>query len=81
MDINELRKEAQDLDVSVWVGKKGLENVVDELSGQLSSNKLVKVKFLRSARARKETEELAKTLADKTGSTLVEVRGNTAVFH
>ena len=81
MDIHDLRKEGRDVDVTVWVGKKGIESVVEELKDQLSSNKLVKVKFLRSSRARKESEELAEELADKTESKLVEVRGNTAVFH
>ncbi|MFB6173004.1 MAG: YhbY family RNA-binding protein [Halobacteriales archaeon] len=81
MDIQELRKEAHDLDVTVWVGKSGVDPVVDELRDQLADNKLVKAKFLRAARGGTSTEALAEELADRTGADLVETRGNTAVFH
>ena len=77
----ELRKKAHDLDVTVWVGKAGIESVVEELSDQLQENELVKVKFLRSARGTDSTEELAETLAERTGADLFETRGNTAVYH
>lgn len=77
---HELRKEAHDLDVTVWVGKSGINSVVDELSDQLDDRKLVKVKFLRAARGNKETEELAEELAEKVNAKLVETRGNTAVL-
>ncbi|WP_066416062.1 YhbY family RNA-binding protein [Halorubrum aethiopicum] len=81
MTDQELRKEAHDLDVTVWVGKGGIEAVVDELSDQLDDRKLVKAKFLRAARGGTSTDELAEELAEATGADLVETRGNTAVFH
>lgn len=77
----ELRKEAHDLDVTVWVGKAGIDSVVDELADQLEDTKLVKVKFLRSARGAGTTDELAATLAEKVDAELIETRGNTAVYH
>ena len=77
----ELRKQAHDLDVTVWVGKNGLDAVVDELSDQLDNEKLVKAKFLRSARGTDDTEELAAELADRVDAELVDTRGHTAVFH
>ena len=77
----ELRKKAHDLDVTVWVGKAGIESVVEELGDQLKENELVKVKFLRSARGTDSTEELAETLGERTGADLIETRGNTAVYH
>ncbi|MDY6780863.1 MAG: YhbY family RNA-binding protein, partial [Halobacteria archaeon] len=43
----ELRQKAHDLDVTVWVGKSGVENVADELRKQLRNEEIVKVKFLR----------------------------------
>ncbi|MFB6235625.1 MAG: YhbY family RNA-binding protein [Halopenitus sp.] len=76
-----LREEAHDVDVTVWVGKSGIESVVDELDDQLDNRRLVKVKFLRSARAGTSTEELAEELADMVDAELVETRGNTAVLH
>jgi RNA-binding protein len=81
MTDHELRKEAHDLDVTVWVGKSGVEAVVDELSDQLDDRKLVKAKFLRAARGGTSTDELAEELAEAVGADLVETRGNTAVFH
>ena len=77
MSDQQLRKEAHDLDVTVWVGKSGIDAVVDELADQLDDRKLVKVKFLRAARGGTSTDELA----DAVGADLVETRGNTAVFH
>lgn len=77
----ELRKQAHDLDVTVWVGKKGLDAVVDELSDQLDGEELVKVKFLRSARGTDDTEDLAAELADLVDAELIDTRGHTAVFH
>lgn len=75
------RAEAQDIDVTVWVGKAGVSAVVEELDGQLADRDLVKVKFLRSARGEKDTDELAEELAADVEATLVETRGNTAVYH
>ncbi|MDL5360373.1 YhbY family RNA-binding protein [Halalkalicoccus sp. NIPERK01] len=80
-DLQELRKEAHDLDVTVWVGKGGIDAVTDELADQLADRDLVKVKFHRAARGGTTTEDLAKDLAEAVDATLVETRGNTAVYH
>ncbi|MGQ4555726.1 YhbY family RNA-binding protein [Halobellus sp. GM3] len=80
MDEQELRKEAHDLDVTVWVGKGGIEPVVEEASDQLADRELIKVKFLRAARGGTTVEELADDLAARTDATVVETRGNTGVF-
>lgn len=77
----ERRQRAHDLDVTVWVGKSGLDSVVDELDDQLTSTDLVKIKFLRSARGGTSTDELATELADRVNAELVETRGNTAVVY
>jgi len=81
MDEQELRKQAHDLDVTVWVGKAGIESVTDELDDQLEARDLVKVKFLRAARGGTSTEALAEELAELTGASVIETRGNTGVFH
>lgn len=77
----ELRKRAHDLDVTVWVGKNGVDAVVDELSDQLDDAELVKAKFLRAARGSDDTEALASDLAERVNAELIETRGHTAVFH
>jgi RNA-binding protein len=77
----ELRKQAHDLDVTVWVGKNGLDAVVEELGDQLDNEELVKVKFLRAARGTDDTEALAADLAERVNAELIDTRGHTAVFH
>ena len=81
MDRQELKRRAHDLDVTVWVGKSGIDAVVDELDDQLANEDLVKVKFLRAARAGSSTDEKAADLADRVNADLVETRGHTAVLH
>lgn len=81
MDRQERKRQAHDLDVTVWVGKSGIESVVDELDDQLGNEDLVKVKFLRAARAGSSTEERAEDLADRVNAQLVDTRGHTAVFY
>jgi len=81
MTDQELRKQAHYLDVTVWVGKSGLQAVTDELGDQLADRDLVKVKFLRAARGGTSVDELAEELAERVDADLVETRGNTAVYH
>lgn len=80
MDEHELRKQAHDLDVTVWVGKSGISAVTEELFDQLKERKLVKVKFHRSARAGTTVEDLTEQLAEDVNAQVVETRGNTAVL-
>jgi RNA-binding protein len=77
----DLRQRVHDLDVTVWVGKGGIDPVVDELDDQLRDRDLVKAKFLRAARGGTTTEDLAADLADRADAELVETRGHTGVFH
>ncbi|SFR44332.1 YhbY family RNA-binding protein [Halogeometricum limi] len=81
MSNQDLRKEAHDLDVTVWVGKSGIGAVEEELSDQLRERNLVKIKFLRSARAGTSVEELCAELAERVNAEVVETRGNTGVVH
>ncbi|ELZ26284.1 RNA-binding protein containing kh domain, possibly ribosomal protein [Halogeometricum pallidum JCM 14848] len=81
MGNQDLRKEAHDLDVTVWVGKSGIGAVEEELSDQLRERNLVKLKFLRSARGGTTVEELTEELAARVDADVVETRGNTGVVH
>ncbi|WP_144901823.1 YhbY family RNA-binding protein [Halobellus captivus] len=81
MSDHELRKAAHDLDVTVWVGKGGIDPVVEEASDQLQERDLIKVKFLRAARGGTTAEELTEDLAERTNATVIETRGNTGVLH
>ncbi|MEF8813993.1 MAG: YhbY family RNA-binding protein [Halovenus sp.] len=69
-----------DLDVTVWVGKNGIEAVTDELADQLGRREFVKVKFLRAARGGTDSETLAADLAERVDGNVVRTRGHTAVI-
>ncbi len=80
MKRQEYRKSATALEPALQIGKSGIEAVVDELRMQLKNKNLIKVKFLKTALLDGDKHEMAEKLANMTGSELVEVRGNTAVF-
>lgn len=80
--IQQKRAEAQSLDVTLQVGKNGVnEQTVAELLAQLKKKKLVKVRLLKTATEGGAADTAqAERLATGTGSTLIEVRGHTAVY-
>jgi|TARA_Y100001970_G_scaffold253910_1_gene329170 RNA-binding protein len=80
MNKKELRKLSHETDATIWVGKEGVEKVIEELKGQLRERKAVKVKLLQSSRGEKSTEELASILAERSGAKMYETIGNTAIF-
>lgn len=68
------------LDVTLWVGKGGIDAVTEELADQLADRQFVKVKFQRSARAGADVGELAEELAASVDASVVETRGHTAIL-
>jgi RNA-binding protein len=67
---------------TIWVGKDGpSEDLVKEIERQLSKNEMVKVKILKSAIVERQVKEIALGIVEKTGSTLVEVRGHTLMLY
>ncbi|MDX1747679.1 MAG: YhbY family RNA-binding protein [Halobacteriales archaeon] len=81
MTREDLRSAAHDLDVTVWVGKSGIDPVVSELNDQLSDRNLVKVRFHRSSLGGTTAEDLAMELAGRVEADVVDTRGRTAVLH
>ncbi|GGJ09054.1 hypothetical protein GCM10008995_18680 [Halobellus salinus] len=81
MNRQELRKRAHDLDVTLWVGKDGVDPVVEEAADQLSDRDLLKVKFLRASQGGTTVADLAADLATRADAEVVETRGNTGVLH
>ncbi len=73
---HDLKERAHDVDVTVWVGKKGIEAAADEARNQLEDRDLVKVKVLRAGG---DPEEAAEDLAEQADAEVVDVRGRTAV--
>lgn len=69
------RESFQDLKPTVWVGKRGITNVmIDEIRRQLKDRKIVKVRWLRN------TEVDPEEVAASAGAVLLEVRGRTLVL-
>ncbi|HUU07892.1 MAG TPA: YhbY family RNA-binding protein [Thermoplasmata archaeon] len=78
-NIRRLKKEAQALEVTLHVGKAGVtEEVATELIRQLKKSGLVKVRLQPSVEM--DRAEAGRELARASSSTLVEVRGRTAVL-
>jgi len=80
MDKPTRRQRIHELDVTVWVGKRGIGAVTAELNDQLSERDFVKIKFHRAARAGTDAESLAAELAEQVNAAVVETRGHTAVL-
>lgn len=74
------REKMHTLDVTLWVGKKGIEPAVEELENQFEDRQFVKAKFHRSSRGGTDTEELAEELAGRVDGSVVDTRGHTAVI-
>jgi len=67
---------------TVWIGKAGASaEILKEIEKQLTKNKTVKAKILKSALSEKETKHVATKIAEHTGATLVEVRGHTFILY
>lgn len=69
------RESFQDLKPTIWIGKRGITNVmIDEIRRQLKDRKVVKVRWLRN------TEVDPEEIAAAAGAVLAEVRGRTLVL-
>jgi len=67
---------------TIWIGKEGASPpILNEISRQLEKREMVKVKVLKSALKEEETREIASRIAQKTESTLIDVRGHTIILY
>jgi RNA-binding protein len=80
-DIQKLKAQAAEIEITVWVGKNGVtDSIIEELEDQLISKRLVKVKILKNALGQVPRNRIARELEEKSGATLVETRGGVAVY-
>jgi RNA-binding protein len=76
----ELRKRAVNIKPLVRIGKGGItENTITEIKKVLKTKKLIKVKLLPASNL--DRKVVAKEIAEKTNSTLVQVIGNNVTLH
>jgi RNA-binding protein len=67
---------------AVWIGKNGIsEEVLAEIDSQLERTEMVKAKILKTALGETRANAIAAKIAQKTESTLVEVRGHTFILY
>jgi len=67
---------------TIWVGKAGIsEGLLEEVSRQLDARRVVKLKVQRSLLSEHTVEEIASSVAERTGAELIEVRGHTFVLY
>ena len=77
-----LKAEANKLSPIINIGKNGVtDSVVEELKKHIKANRLVKVKVLKSAESEKDLKDIAEELAERSHSTLIELRGRTVVLY
>jgi len=70
--IRELKAKAMAIEPVVRIGKSGLtEPVINEIKKQLEKKKLIKIKMLKAFVSGKDKKEMAREIAEKTGSMLV----------
>ena len=82
MPNKELKQKAKSLEPSARIGKSGLtESIIDEIKIHLKKKKLVKVKLLKSSIQGKDKKAVARELAEKTGSVLVDRVGFVVVLY
>lgn len=80
--MSELKAKAMNIEATVRIGKNGLtEGTLNEIKRQLKNSKLVKVKLLKPFIADKDKKIIAKDIAEKTNSELVNVIGFVITLH
>lgn len=80
--LSDLKHEASQLSPLISVGKNGItETLIEELIYQLKQHKLVKIKIHKSALNNEDKNTLAEELSIRTGSQLIEMRGNNVVLY
>lgn len=79
---NKLKEKAKTLEPVIRIGKNGLtESTIKEIKKQLNKKKLIKVKLLRAFISDKNKKEVAKEIAQKTNSQLINLVGFVVVLY
>jgi len=67
---------------TIWIGKDGAsQQILNEISRQLEKREMAKIKILKTALEEEKTENIASKVVEKTGSTLIDLRGHTIILY
>jgi RNA-binding protein len=81
MKTNGYKEQAKLLDPIMRIGKNGLtDNTIKEIEKQLKKRRLIKIKMLRAFFEGKNKKEVAKEIAEKTNSILIDSVGFVVVL-
>lgn len=73
-----LKRRSVEREPTVWIGRNGVtEALLGQISRQLDTNEMIKVKVHKGSLEDTEVSEIAGKIADQTGSEIVDVRGRT----
>ena len=79
---NQLKEKAKTLEPVIRIGKNGFtENTIKEIKKQLNKKKLIKVKLLKAFISEKNKKEVAKEIAQKTNSQLINLVGFVVILY
>ena len=82
LDNKKLKEKAKALEPVIRIGKNGLtESTIKEIKKQLNKKKLIKIKLLRAFISDKNKKEVAKEIAQKTNSHLIDLVGFVIVLY
>ena len=77
-----MKRELSTEKASVHIGKDGAsQKIIDEIDRQLQEKEMLKVKILKTALEKNETKTIANETAQRTDSTLIDVRGHTFTLY
>jgi len=77
-----VRHKLKDENPTLWIGKDGLTpQLSGEIEKQLTKNKMLKVKILKSALQHETAKAIATKAAEAVGAALVEVRGHVFILY
>ena len=71
-----LRAQSHSLSPVVWIGKEGVDKVINEVKRQIKDKGLIKVKIRRIALEKDTRENIARKLASETDAEVVSLVGN-----
>ena len=80
--LNNKKEKAKTLEPVIRIGKNGLtESTIKEIKKQLNKKNLIKVKLLRAFISDKNKKDIAKEIAQKTNSQLIDLVGFVVVLY
>jgi len=67
---------------SIWIGKNGVtDELTEEVSNQLERTQTVKIRMQKTALKTGSATDLAREIADKTGSSIIDIRGHSLTLY